>query len=383
MTTVRRTVRSFLQIGMMACPGIVGCGSESGGSGSEGPSSTADAMPEAARQSNSPMLGGSPEDSHPTAQDATSSSEGDATELALDAADAALDAAEGSTTAKPLAELQSDYMTWKFGMFLHFNMGTFTGEEWATPHGDPRLFNPVGLDANQWATTAVAARAKYVVLTTKHHDGFCLWNSAFTDYDVGSSPWKGGMGDVVREYVDAMRSHGLLVGFYFSIWDRTNGDATGLPSIDFVKNQLKELLTNYGPISLLWFDGWGWQTAVTYNRIPYQEIRDYIRSLQPNVLVLENNHEHSLAHTDIIGYERNVEGTPPANNMLPAEVADNIRSDGKWFFSDGACSLKTLATLRASLTDAGGSHSNYLLDLTPNQQGQIPDCQVQLIAQLK
>jgi alpha-L-fucosidase len=284
---------------------------------------------------------------------------------------------------KTLVELQNDFMTLKFGMFLHFNMGTFTGEEWATPHGDPKRFNPVGLDANQWADAAVAAGVKYVVLTTKHHDGFCLWNSAYTDYDVGSSPWKGGMGDVVKEYVDAMRSHGLLVGFYFSIWDRTNGDASGLPTTDLIKNQLKELLSNYGPITLLWFDGWGWQTAVTYNRIPYQGIRDYIRTLQPNVLVLENNHEHSLAHTDIVGYERNVEGTPPAGNVFPAEVADNIRSDGKWFFSTGECNLKPIATLRTSLTDVGKNHSNYLLDLTPNQQGQIPGCQVQLLAQLK
>jgi alpha-L-fucosidase len=284
---------------------------------------------------------------------------------------------------RTLSELQDDFMKLKFGMFLHFNMGTFTGEEWATPHGDPTRFNPVGVDANQWAETAVAAGVKYVVLTTKHHDGFCLWNSAYTDYDVGSSPWKGGKGDLVREYVDAMRAHGLAVGFYFSIWDRTNGDNDGLPTIAFVKNQLTELLTQYGPVSLLWFDGWGWEPAVTYARIPYETIREHIRSLQPNLLVLENNHEHTLVHSDVVGYERNVEGTPPANNMLPAEVADNIRSDGKWFFSNGSCNLKPLATLNASLIAVGMSHANYLLDLTPNQQGQIPDCQVKLIAMLK
>ncbi len=284
---------------------------------------------------------------------------------------------------RTLPELQDQFMSWKFGMFLHFNMSTFTGEEWATPHGDPMRFDPEGLDADQWATTAVAAGVRYVVLTTKHHDGFCLWNSAYTEYDVGSSPWKAGRGDVVRGYVDAMHAHGLQVGFYFSIWDRTNGDATGLPTLELVQGQLEELLTNYGPIALLWFDGWDWQPAVTYARIPYEALRDYIHSLQPNVLVLENNHEHSLAHSDIVGYERNVEGTPPADNMLPAEVADNIRFDGKWFFSDGACNLKSQEMLATSLSEVGASYSNYLLDLTPDQHGLIPDCQVQLAAVLK
>jgi len=277
-------------------------------------------------------------------------------------------------------------MSLKFGMFLHFNMGTFTGEEWATPHGDPKRFNPTNLDTNQWATTAVAGGVKYVVLTTKHHDGFCLWNSAYTTYDVGSSPWKNGQGDVVREYVDAMRAHGLQVGFYFSIWDRTNGDSAGIPTQDFVKGQLHELLTNYGPITVLWFDGWGWTkttNGVTFAQLPYQPIHDYIKSLQPNVLILVNNHEHSFTHSEIIEYERNVEGTPPANNTSPAEVCDNIRADGAWFYSSAACNLKSQSTLTGSLTAVNADHSNYLLDLTPDQSGQIPSCQVQLLAKIK
>ncbi len=270
------------------------------------------------------------------------------------------------------------FQSLRFGAFLHFNMGTFTGKEWADPNGDPARFDPDALDTDQWAAAAAAAGMKYMVLTTKHHDGFCLWDSDSTSYDVASSPLKGR--DVVREYADSARSHALAVGIYYSIWDRTGGDARGTPAVDLVKSQLRELLTRYGPISVLWFDGWGW--LVGYERLPYEEIREYIRSIQPDVLVLENNHEFDLEHTDIIGYERNVDSFPSAASVAPTEVADNVRADGKWFFSDGACNLKPAEELLASLHAAAAVGANYLLDVTPDVHGRIPDCQVRLLAEI-
>ena len=127
---------------------------------------------------------------------------------------------------KPLVGLQRDFVDLRFGMFLHFGILTYTGS-WSKPNLDIKLFNPVGLDPGQWADAAVAARMKYAVLTTHHHDGFALWPSKASDFNVGHIPWRGGNGDVVREYVDAFRSRGLLPGLYYSIWDTTERVAAG------------------------------------------------------------------------------------------------------------------------------------------------------------
>jgi alpha-L-fucosidase len=272
-------------------------------------------------------------------------------------------------------------------MFLHFNMGTFTGQEWASPNQNPNLFNPTALDCNQWATAAAAGGMKYAVLVTKHHDGFSLWPTAYSKYSVASSSWKNGKGDVVREFVDAMRAKGLKVGFYFSIWDKTNGDANGIPSMTFVQNQLRELLTNYGPISIIWFDGWGWWNrtsgdGVPYGSIPYKPIHDFIKSLQPNVIVAVNDHLRSFNTTEIFEYEKALDGVPPASNTNPSEVVDTVRSSGNWFFSGTGCDLNTQSSLQSTVTSVEAGHANYLLDFTPDKTGLLPSCQVNLLAKL-
>ena len=156
-------------------------------------------------------------------------------------------------------------------MFLHFGILTYTGA-WARPNLDIKQFNPTRLDPGQWADAAVAARMKYAVLTTRHHDGFALWPSRASDFNVGHIPWRNGKGDVVREYVDAFRSRGLLPGLYYSIWDTTEDVSAGhlTPAkLAYIKTQLTELLTNYGPIPILIFDGWSVADgphAVAYRR---------------------------------------------------------------------------------------------------------------------
>jgi alpha-L-fucosidase len=283
---------------------------------------------------------------------------------------------ENMKKAYRIQRLQADFLKLKFGMFLHFNMGTFTSEEWATPGQSPNTFNPKSLDCNQWADAAKAAGMKYMTLTTKHHDGFCLWPSAYNSYNVKFSSWKNGKGDVVREFVNATRLKGLEVCFYYSIWDKTSGEDPA-----FIKNQLTELLTNYGPIKVMWFDGWGWQ--VGYQKVPYESIRDHIKSLQPDCLILENNHEKSLAHSDIVGYERNIDGVVLEGNTLPAEMCDNIRSDGKWFYqTEGYDNLKSLEEIIASKNSSNKYSCNYLLDVTPDVRGRIPDCQVELLKKI-
>jgi len=117
-----------------------------------------------------------------------------------------------------------DFLNLRFGMFVHFNMGTFHGEQWAEPGKDPKSFSPSNLDCSQWAKAAKSAKMQYAVLTTKHHDGFCLWDSNVTKYDVASSNYES---DVVRDFVDAFRDEGIKVGLYFSVWDRQHGIETG------------------------------------------------------------------------------------------------------------------------------------------------------------
>ncbi|MET7307820.1 alpha-L-fucosidase [Streptomyces sp. NPDC005571] len=145
-----------------------------------------------------------------------------------------------------------------FGLFLHFGINTFNNKEWSDGTLDPATFDPTDLDAGQWVDTAVAAGAKYVVLTAKHHDGFCLWPTGTTDYSVAASPWRGGRGDVVAELSRACRKAGIGLGLYLSPWDR-NADCYDDPEAydAFYLRQLTELCTNYGPLYELWFDGAG------------------------------------------------------------------------------------------------------------------------------
>src|SRR4030042_6653522 len=140
--------------------------------------------------------------------------------------------------------------------FIHFTVNTFTDKEWGDGTESPSIFNPTQLDTRQWAKICKDAGMKMIILTAKHHDGFCLWPSKYTEHSVKNSPWRDGKGDVVRELADACRESGLKLGLYLSPWDQhepTYGNTEEYNK--FYKNQLKELLTNYGEITEVWFDG--------------------------------------------------------------------------------------------------------------------------------
>ena len=151
---------------------------------------------------------------------------------------------------------QLDYQATEFYSFFHFGMNTYTNREWGNGTEDPEIFNPAEFDADQWVSAVKSAGMKGVILTCKHHDGFCLWPTKYTRHSVMSSPWKNGNGDVVREVSDACRRHGMKFGIYLSPWDRNQPCyGSGKEYDDYYLAQLTELLTGYGEIFSVWLDG--------------------------------------------------------------------------------------------------------------------------------
>lgn len=150
---------------------------------------------------------------------------------------------------------QMDWQEMEFYAFVHFSLNTFTNKEWGYGDESPQLFNPTHLDVRQWARVVKAAGMKGIILVAKHHDGFCLWPSAYTERSVKNSPWKNGKGDLVKELAAACKEYGLKLGLYLSPWDRNNANYGKPEYITYFRNQLKELLTNYGDVFEMWFDG--------------------------------------------------------------------------------------------------------------------------------
>jgi len=150
---------------------------------------------------------------------------------------------------------QKDWFDTEFYGFVHFSPNTYTGLEWGDGTEDPAVFNPAGLDCDQWVEAFKSAGLKGMVLTAKHHDGFCLWQTQYTEHSIKNSPFRGGKGDIVREAAEACRRGGLKFGFYLSPWDRNSPYYGSDAYNDYYKAQLTELLTNYGDIFMVWFDG--------------------------------------------------------------------------------------------------------------------------------
>lgn len=215
-------------------------------------------------------------------------------------------------TLPPLAPLPSPaQLAWQqraFSLFVHFGTNTFTDREWGDGQAPAAVFNPTALDASQWAATAKAAGARAMILTAKHHDGFCLWPTATTDYSVAASPWKDGRGDVVRECVDACRAHGLVPGLYLSPWDRHEPSYGDSPAYNaFYLAQLTELLTQYGELGEIWFDGaCGEGPDGRRQQYDWLAFFDTCHRLQPNAVIFGDG------GTDVrwIGNERGIAGDP-------------------------------------------------------------------------
>ncbi|MBK7289112.1 MAG: alpha-L-fucosidase [Chitinophagaceae bacterium] len=208
--------------------------------------------------------------------------------------------------------------------FFHFGMNTFTDREWGTGKEDPSIFNPTSLDARQWVQVAKNAGFKQIIFTAKHHDGFCLWPSKTTSHSVASSPWKKGLGDVVKEVAAACKEFGLGFGIYLSPWDM-NAAVYGTDEYnDFFVTQLTELLTNYGRIDEVWFDGANGEGPNGKKQV-YDFNRWYavIRKLQPDATIAIMGPDVRWVGTET-GYGRDQEwSVVPIDNLNPSITETN------------------------------------------------------------
>ena len=269
----------------------------------------------------------------------------------------------------------------EFGVLLHFGTNTFRGLEWGDGTAEPSLFNPDALDAEQWVRAAHDAGARYIVLVAKHHDGFCLWPTAQTDYSVKSSPWRDGKGDLVAEVAAAARKHGMQFGVYLSPWDRHEPRYKDSAAYDeYYESQLGELASKYGQLTELWLDGAG-SGGHVYD---FPRFVEQLRIYQPNTLVFADVALFDYGDIRWVGnedgfvpYEHwNVIDRHGALRWRPAEVDTPLRK-GHWFGGvDDEASLKSVAELMKTYEDSVGRGAQLMLGLAPNRHGLLPPSDV-------
>ena len=309
------------------------------------------------------------------------------------------------------SQRQLEWQKLELTAFVHFGLNTFAEKQWGSGSDNPELFNPTDFDPEQWVSVLKQAGFRSLLLTCKHHDGFCLWPSAYTDYDLTASPWKDGKGDVVKEVSEACRKYGLLFGVYLSPWDM-HEQTYGTPEYnDFFVNQLTELLTQYGPIAEVWFDG-ACGEGPNGKKQEYDFDRWYklIRELQPQAII-------SIMGPDVrwVGNERGIArktewSVVPNDKLDPAMIAENSQKElimpptkvtmdkdlgsreviskartlvwypaetdvsirPSWFYSskDDGCTKSAEQLLNIYFTSVG-RNSNLLLNVPPDKTGRF------------
>jgi alpha-L-fucosidase len=287
-----------------------------------------------------------------------------------------------------MTELQQAFTDLRFGMYIHLNMATYEQREWGDPKASPRLFNPRALDTDQWARAAISAGMTYGCLTTKHHDGFCLWPTATSSPSVQDSSFQG---DVVRSYVDSFRKYGLKACLYFSILDlRANirPYVVTREKIELIKDQLRELLTNYGEITALIIDGWNasW-SRISYDEVPFIEIYEHVKSLQPNCLMSDYNQGSFpapvLYYTDIKQYEQHAGQTIPAGSTVPSQSATTLQSEWFWKEDYPHQELRSASqVVNEWLIPFNERACNLILNVAPNREGAFDRNALQRLAEI-
>lgn len=284
--------------------------------------------------------------------------------------------------------------------FIHYSLNTYTDQEWGFGNEDPKLFNPADLDCQQWARVCKQAGMRGIIFTAKHHCGFCMWPSAYTEYSVKNSPWKQGKGDVVRELAEACREEGLKFAVYLSPWDRNHPEYGRQAYVDYFRNQLRELLTNYGDIFEVWFDGAnggdGWYGGTNETRkidrttyYQWPETYKMIRQLQPKCLIWNDGSDRgdlrwvgteagnvgetnwSLLNGDgEVTWSMLHHGLEDGDSWVPGETNTSIRPG--WFYHDTENEhVKSLTKLMDTYYKSVGRNSTLLLNFPIAPNGRI------------
>ena len=313
---------------------------------------------------------------------------------------------------------QLEWQQMEFTAFLHFGMNTFTGNEWGHGTDSPELFNPSELDCEQWVKALKEGGFKMALLTAKHHDGFCLWPTATTEYSVKNSPWKDGKGDVVRELRDACEKYGMKFGVYLSPWDRNAVSYGDSPAYNkFFIEQLTELLTNYGEVHEVWFDGaCGEGPNGKKQEYDWTAILAKIRELQPKAVtaimgddvrwvgnegglgretewsatvIAPGSYTHKKEANKVLGLEemskdlgsRELVAKAQEAYWYPSEVDVSIRPG--WFYhAEQDEQVRSLANLVNIYYRSVGCNSVLLLNIPPDRRGLIHEVDVQRIKEL-
>ncbi len=284
--------------------------------------------------------------------------------------------------------------------FIHYSLNTYTDQEWGFGNEDPQLFNPSSLDCRQWARVCKQAGMRGIIFTAKHHCGFCMWPSAYTEYSVKNSPWKDGKGDVVRELAEACREEGLEFAVYLSPWDRNHPEFGRPEYVTYFRNQLRELLTNYGDIFEVWFDGAnggdGWYGGANETRkidrttyYEWPETYKMIRELQPKCLIWNDGSDRGdlrwvgteagnvgetnwslLYHDGEVPYQMLHYGVEQGDVWCPGETNTSIRPG--WFYHDAENEhVKSLSKLMDTYYKSVGRNSTLLLNFPIAPNGRI------------
>jgi alpha-L-fucosidase len=275
----------------------------------------------------------------------------------------------------------------EFTCFAHFGINTFTDREWGEGTENPKDFNPTAFDADQWVAGCKAAGMKLLILTCKHHDGFCLWPSKYTEHCVKNSPWRDGKGDVVREVSDACRRGGIRFGVYLSPWDRHEKSYGSDAYNEHYRNQLRELLTNYGDIAEVWWDGaCGEGPNGKRQEYDWGSYIKVVRELQPNALmaicgpdIRWVGNENGLAHET----EWSVLPTSDTQfHWYPAECDVSIRPG--WFYhAKEDAQVKSLKEMLEIYYASIGRNSVLLLNIPPDRQGRFAEPDVARLRELR
>jgi len=282
--------------------------------------------------------------------------------------------------AAKLNALQQKFVDLRFGMFIHYNIPTYANADWPDPEASPELFNPKHLDANQWAKAAKSANMSYGCLTTKHHSGFCIWDTKTTDYSVMNSPYKK---DVVKQFTDAFRANGLKVMLYYSILDthhKIRPNQITHKDVEMIKQQITELLTKYGKIEALIIDGWDapW-SRISYDEVPFEDIYALIKTLQPECLVMDLNGAkypaEGLYYTDIKTYEMGAgQRMSKDSKVMPSLACLPINTS--WFWKTDFPTVpvrKPDEIVNTLIKPLNAQSCNFILNVAPNRDGLIDE----------